>query len=795
MDDLTLWQQIQNLSLREKASLCSGFDFWTTKEIPEKNIPSLRMADGPHGLRYEDRTQVKKEGGNSRRATCFPTEVALACSFSPELTQKVGEAIAEECLHYGVGMILGPGVNIKRSPLGGRNFEYYSEDPLLAGELAAGFISGVQSKGVATSLKHYAANNQETYRMSIDAAVDDRALFDLYLKPFEIAVKKASPATVMASYNRVNGIYATENRRLLTQILRLEYGFTGAVLSDWGAVYNRAAGIAAGMDLEMPSSGGVNDYAIEQAVLNGTLPEDALDVACWNILKLVYRYTRQGKPNVECDFSKHHRLAVEALEQSAVLLKNEQLLPLQKEKSLAVIGEMAAKPRYQGGGSSLMNPMHLTSFLDAMETGGYPFEYATGYTGNETDDGLVQEAAELAANNDTVLLFLGLPDAYECEGYDREHLHLPENQLHLLDAIAEVNNKICVVLCCGSPVVTPWLDKIQALLCLHLGGEGLGEAAVALLYGQKNPSGKLAESWPLALEDTPCFSHFPMGPLQVTYEESVFVGYRHYDTHAVPVQFPFGYGLSYTKFRYDDLHLDSPYLTKEDSLTICFTVQNTGACAGTEIAQVYMAKKHSSLPQPAHELLAFSRVALLPGESRRVCIQVPYDACKRYCPARQYNAVESGYYEIQVGANCRDLSLQASFYAEGESFGDKQEDTSFHANYTGKISDNRPPTVGEYTDTTVLELMTGTFWGRFVKALARRISLLAMHFSTDPIANKKSVIQAADQLPFKNIVTNAFGIVSPAAAQALLELCNGQGSVFTFIKNLFKRQPYRKKRR
>lgn len=805
MDDKQLLALIKGLSLRQKARLCSGADGWHTEAIPEKGIPSLFMADGPHGLRVEDPKNAKQNGGASRPATCFPSEVALACSFSPTLTQQVGEAIAEECLAEGVGMILGPGVNIKRSPLGGRNFEYYSEDPLLAGEMAAGFINGAQEKGVGASLKHYAVNNQETYRMSINAAIDERALWDVYLKPFGIAVRKAQPATVMASYNRVNGQYATQHRRLLTQILRLAYGFNGAVVSDWGAVYDRPAGIEAGMDLEMPASGHVNDYAIEQAVKNGALSADALDTAVWNILRLVFRYAKTE--TAPCDYEAHHRLAVDAAAKSAVLLKNDGMLPLGRTAKIALIGEMAQKPRYQGGGSSVINPKNLVGLRQAMEQAGLPFRYAPGYAGGVTSSALLAEAEAAAKEAEAVVLVIGLPDSFECEGMDRRHLSLPEGHLRLLEAVAKQNENLCVVLCCGAPVATPWLKRCNALLLPHLAGEGVGEAVVKLLYGDENPAGKLAESWPLRLEDTPCAHHFPQGPNEVRYNESIYVGYRYYDTVSAEVRFPFGHGLSYSSFSYSGLRLSHEELGQSDTLRLHFTLTNTGERRGEEIAQAYLRHINPAAFQPAHELKAFGRFALEPGESREVSLEIKHKALGYWDTASKTHFVAEGEYEVQVGPSSRELPLAAVFRAKGgrpnpppaqlasAPYGQIKDNRfpgeEFAKIYGRPFLSNEKPRQGGYTDITPLGLMDESRVGRAVARLAVLVSRKTTVFSSDPEVNRKAADAMAKELPFKNLVLHTGGLLSPAAAQKLLDVCNKTGSLCGFVAALCRKKHYR----
>ncbi|MDL2252566.1 glycoside hydrolase family 3 C-terminal domain-containing protein [Ruminococcaceae bacterium OttesenSCG-928-I18] len=807
MDDKALWELIDSLSVREKACLCSGADSWTTKPMSAKGIPRLRMADGPHGLRYEDPEHEQENGGASRRATCFPTECALACSFSPELTRQVGRAVAEEALENGVGLVLGPGVNIKRSPLCGRNFEYYSEDPLLAGELAAGFIDGLQEKGVGASIKHYAANNQETLRMSINMAVDERALYEIYLRAFEIAVKKAQPATVMASYNRVNGSYATESRKLLTDILRLRFGFKGAVISDWGAVYNRPAGIAAGLDLEMPASGGMNDWEIEQAVARGELSETELDTACLNLLRLVFAYEKESAPAYYCDWEDHHALAVKALCKSAVLLKNEGQLPLRESASFAIIGEMAEKPRYQGGGSSFINPKKLVSFKEVLDEQGIDFLYTPGYRGTETNDALLLNAVAVAGKAEQVLLFLGLPDLYECEGYDRDHLRLPESQIRLLHAVQAANPNVCVVLSCGAPVEMPWLSKAKSLLLLYLGGEGVGEAAFRLLFGRENPCGKLPETWPDALEDTPSYHHFPMGPDEVSYNESLYVGYRYYDTADKEVLFPFGFGLSYTKFAYSNLALSSDTLRAGGGVKVGFLVKNVGEVAGEEIAQVYAAHMKTAVFRPVHELVGFARVALAPGEEKNVEILLPYEHFAFYDKTSGSMVVEEGVCEIGVGACSREIHLRTLLELEGIQahpepieaaegpYGDVEDNhfptANFAELYGARLSLNRTPSPGHYTPVTPLRQMKGSFWGRKLASFGLSVAKKHIHFSSDPAVNDKAIRQMVGDLPFKNLALQSQGRLSPAAAQALLALCNGKGSVARFVKAFVKKPPYR----
>ncbi len=622
-------------------------------------------------------------------------------------------------------------------------------------------------------------------------------------------MRKAQPDTVMASYNRVNGVYATQHRRLLTEILRLHFGFRGLVMSDWGAVYERPAALAAGMDLEMPYSGAPNTEAIVRAVETGALSEDDVDTAVWNVLRLVFARSRQGRPAPPCNWAAHHALAREAACQSAVLLKNEAagdgapMLPLSPgDGRVAVIGQMAEKPRYQGGGSSVINPTKLVSFLSAMKAAGHPFVYAPGYEGDTSGEAKTAAAVAAAKSCRRVVLFLGLPDAYECEGYDRSHLRLPETQLRLLRAVAEANPNLCVVLSCGGPVDTAWLPEARALLCLHLGGQAQGEAAVKLLYGEANPGGKLAETWPAALEDCPASTHFPMGPEEVSYNESIYVGYRYYDSAQKPVAFPFGYGLSYTKFAFSALELDKATLAEGESLGASFTVKNTGDRNGAEVAQLYLRRKVSAAHQPRQELVGFARVELAAGAAARVTVSVPWDHLAFYDEAAARRVVEAGEYELHVGASSRDLRLAAAFAAQGVQvtpkpgqgadgpYGQIKDNRfeDFDAIYGGRHLDNALPRKGRYTALTPLGLMDESPAGRTLLRLSRLIARHSIHFSTSREANQKAIRHTTHDLPFKNIVLNTSGIVGHRAAATLLELCNGRGGFFRFVGDLLARR-------
>lgn len=540
---------IQKMTLEEKASLCSGHDFWHSEGVPRVGIPSVMLTDGPHGIRK--RSEKKSEKGNSvlkgAPAICYPTASATACSWDIDLIYRMGQALGDECRREHVSVLLGPGVNIKRSPLCGRNFEYFSEDPLLAGEMAAAFINGVQSKGIGTSVKHYAANNQETRRMTVNAVVDERTLREIYLAPFEIAVKKAQPWTVMCAYNRLNGVYCAENKWLLTDVLRGDFGFKGIVVTDWGAENDRVEGLLAGQELEMPFSGGANDRAIAQAVRDGRIPEAFLDQVIDRLID-VAKKSEQALGDSAYDPAEHHALAREIAGQCMVLLKNDGgLLPLKKSKRVAVIGEMAKKPRYQGAGSSLINPIQLDCAYDTMVEAGIETDYAPGYSTDKknkiSDDVFVSEAVAKAKGADAALVFIGLTDEYETEGCDRRHMQLPPLHNRLVEEVSKVNPNTVVVLAGGAAVELPWADRVPAILHSHLCGQAGGSAAVDILFGDVNPCAKLAETYPMALSDVSSTPYFPGTPVSVEYREGLYVGYRYFDKADMAVRFPFGYDL------------------------------------------------------------------------------------------------------------------------------------------------------------------------------------------------------------------------------------------------------------
>lgn len=682
---------VQRMTLEEKAGMCSGLDFWHLKGVERLGIPSIMVTDGPHGLRKQDGSADHLGLTSSVPATCFPSAAGLASSWDKELARQVGVALGEECQAEDVAVLLGPGVNIKRSPLGGRNFEYFSEDPLLSTQMATGHIQGVQSQGVGTSLKHFAVNNQEERRMSIDAVVDERTLREIYLASFEGAVKDGQPWTVMCSYNKVNGTYAGENEWLLTDILKDEWGHEGLVVSDWGAVNERADALAAGLELEMPTSGGIGERKVIDAVESGQLSLDKLDRAVERLLTLIFNAVDQKQDGATYNKDEHHQLARKVAAESMVLLKNEEgILPLGREGEVALIGAFARKPRFQGGGSSHINPTKVDDIVEEMTQvagEGVTFSYAPGYRieADDVDETLMHEAVQAAQSADTAVVFVGLPDRYESEGYDRAHLRLPDNHIRLIEEIAKVQSRVVVVLSNGSPVEMPWLPQVQAVLEAYLGGQAVGGAIADLLYGEVNPSGKLAETFPAKLSHNPSYLNFPGEGDHVDYREGIFVGYRYYDKKELEPLFPFGYGLSYTTFEYADLKVDRTELTDQDEVNVQVRVTNTGDRAGKEIIQLYVSDVESTVIRPVRELKAFAKVALEPGESKVVSFTLNKRSFAYYNVNMKDWHVETGEFDIQVGSSSRDIHVHtrvnvestATFlptYTRNSTLGDIQRD-------------------------------------------------------------------------------------------------------------------------
>jgi len=661
---------LSEMTLEEKCALLSGVTNWNTTPIERLAIPSTNCADGPCGLRKEIPTKGANILGESIPATCFPLPVTLASSWDVEIEKRIGQALAEEAIDQGVQTVLGPGINIKRSSLCGRNFEYLSEDPLLAGKMATAFVKGVQSLGIGTSLKHFAVNSQEFRRMMISSEVDERTLREIYLPAFEMTVKEAQPYTIMCSYNRINGDFASDNKYLLTDILRNEWGFQGIVISDWGAVNDRVKGIKAGLGVEMPTSEGTYDRDVLEAVNNNQLDVKDLDRVVERNLTYIDKITENTKnraPSV-CDYDAHHLLARQAAASGIVLLKNEHhLLPVREGQTIAVIGRLAKKMRFEGNGSSLVNPRHLVNFTDVLDQEKIIYEYADGYSsGNELVASEFEEAARIAKEKDVVLVFIGLTEEYESEGFDRSHIELPPSHNDLISKLALINNNLIVVLSVGAPVRTPWISAANSVVNLYLGGEAVGEAAYDVLFGRTNPSGKLAETFPLSLEDNPASKHFRGGPKTVEYREGIYVGYRYFDKAKKDVLFPFGFGLSYTHFEYSNLKVSSSHI-RDGKATVTFDIKNTGAMDGAEVAQVYVRDVDSTIFREDKALKAFTKVFIKRGETVNVSLQLDARSWAFYNVLIHDWTIEAGHFDIMVGSSSRDIRLKENVYVEGNS--------------------------------------------------------------------------------------------------------------------------------
>lgn len=801
---------LKNLSLEEKAALCSGLTFWKTVPIENGDIPSVCMTDGPHGLRREMESMTTNVMKDSYPATCFPPAVSTASSWDPSLLEEMGEAIANEAHGLGVTTVLGPGVNIKRSPLCGRNFEYFSEDPFVAGRMGAAWVHGVQKNGVGVSLKHFCANNQEYLRMSIDSIIDERALREIYLPAFEHIVKTEQPSTVMCAYNRLNGTYLSDNKRMLTDVLRNEWGFKGIVMSDWGAVNNRIEGIRAGLDLEMPGNNGANDKVIVKAVKDGVLDEADLDKVALRMIKFAFECKARDKRNVKFDFDDHDALCAKIASQSAVLLKNEDsVLPLSSSQSVAVIGALAKRPRYQGSGSSHIHPVRTTSFLQAMDAAGQKYEYADGYTfkGDGYSPSLVKKAVETAKGKDVVLLFIGLTPQYESEGFDRKHMNMPDAHYILIEEIAKVNPNVVVVLSCGSPVALGNVEPhAKAILNMYLGGQAVGKATYDLVYGKVNPSGKLAETFPFNNGDNIVARYFPMGPRSVQYRESIYVGYRYFEAAHKPVMYPFGFGLSYTTFEYSDLKLSSSAIKEGEDLVVSFKIRNTGKVAGAEVAQVYVSDVKSSIFRPVKELKGFAKVKLAPGEEKEVSVTLDSRAFAYYNVLIKDWHIESGEFRILVGASSADIRLDASVDVTSANPGapipdyrtsapyyydltetNEQKRTipieQFAALYGASVMENKPYAKGEFDCNCSL--------GDVAVSPVGRLLLGFISFGTKLVAghseNRDMVVNTVAYMPLRSFMGFTGGILSSESVEGIVDMCNGKRGGFAHFCRGFRK--------
>lgn len=764
---------LQTLTLKEKIALCNGADFWHSKAMPEQGVPAITMSDGPHGVRYQSDAGDMLGVNRSQPATCFPTAVTSGATWDPDLLAAEGEAIGQEGLFYGVDVVLGPGVNIKRNPLCGRNFEYFSEDPCLAGAMGAAWVRGAQSTGIGTSLKHFAANNQEYKRFNGNSQVDERTLREIYLPAFETVVKQAQPETVMCSYPRINGVHASDNHWLLTDVLRREWGFQGMVVTDWGALCNRVKAMHAGCDLSMPGGSDYMEDWVEAAVQDGSLPESDVDACAARVIALALKsQTRsKGKP---FDREAHHALARRVAESGAVLLKNEDgILPLQAE-DVVLIGEMARTMRYQGSGSSHINPTRLISLCEAWPQA--PFEPGCDTKGNVTEESLAQAAAA-AKSAKVAVVCAGLPDLYESEGFDRETMAMPEGHVRLIETVAAANPNTVVVLFCGSAVETPWIDRVKAVLYMGLPGQAGGEAAAALLTGTANPGGKLTETWPLSYDQVPSRDTF--GQKVTRYKEGLYVGYRYYDTAGVPVRFPFGYGLSYTRFAYSDLTVENR--------TVRVAVTNIGDCPGAEVAQLYIAPPRTGPYRPAKELKSFARVYLTPGESRTV--DFPLDD-RSFAIWSDGWKVPAGTYTLLVGSSSEDIRLQQEIEVPGadlpapawqagswyETLQGLPTDDEFAALYGSPLQDDPPLEPGRFSmEDSIMEMKD--FSPLMMQAFRGTEATIAQGFGGKADYSNpdfRMMIMSGADAPLRAAVLSSGGSFPAAAAQGLLAAANGQ---------------------
>lgn len=794
---------VGKMTLEQKAKFVSGYDYWHLESDETLGLPQIMVTDGPNGLRKQNPDGDGVGLGNSYPATAFPNSATLSCSWDPALIEREGKALGEECLKERVSVLLGPGTNIKRAPTCGRNFEYFSEDPLLSGKCAAAWIKGIQSMGVGASLKHFACNSQEAFRMVIDEVVDERALRELYLTAFEIAVKEGKPWTIMNCYNKVNGVYGSEQVHLQQEIARKEWGFDGLFITDWGASVDRVPGLKAGTDLEMPSSGSYNEKKILAAVESGELPMDVLDAAVDNVIALI----EKSKPQLELvhDFDQpaHHALAQEVAEQSMQLLKNDDnILPLKKGAKVAIIGEMAKFPRYQGAGSSVVNPFQIDNAYWELGKRGLNFTYAKGYDKKKdvVDDALVAEAVRQAKEADVAVVFAGLTEEFEGEGYDRVDIRMPYCHNNLILEVAKANPNTVVVLSGGSVVEMPWINEVKGLLNAGLGGEAGGAAVARILLGEVNPSGKTTETYPIAHADNPTFGNYPGGPVSSEHRESVYLGYRYYDAAKKDVLFPFGFGLSYTTFEYSNLTLNKKTMQDTSTVTATFNVKNTGDVAGAEIAQLYVADKESTIFRPVQELKGFQKVWLEPGETKEVSITLDKRAFAFFNVNTNDWCVESGKFDILVGASSRDIKLQATLTVKAEAveipdyravapaYYDDVANISrddFAAIYGELPADKRDPNKPIDIYCCLNDAIDTKWGGRVCKLISGAMS----KFGSAENGDGKMIAAMALQIPIRNFIAMSMGVFSEEMAQGLLEILNDDKSSAKGLGKLLKGIP------
>lgn len=763
---------ISEMTLEEKITYCTGADFWQTKAMPRYGIPAIKMSDGPHGVRCQEDDGDMLGINQSLPATCFPTAVTACSTWNPELYGAEGEAIGREALAYGVSVVLGPGCNIKRNPLGGRNFEYLSEDPYLAGKMASSFVRCQQSTGAASCLKHFAANNQEYKRQNGDSRVDERTMREIYLPAFEMAVKEAKPGTVMCAYNKINGIHASDSKELLTDILRTEWGFDGMVVTDWGAMNDRVAAMKAGCDLNMPGGNKYMEKELMEAVHGGTLDETHIDACVERILRLVE--SRQNVKAGDVDFGAHHILALEVARQGAVLLKNEEsILPLSAD-DVVLIGHMAGEMRYQGSGSSHINPTKLVQLTDVLPN--VPWLACCDGTGRVTEEALAQ-ATEAAKQKRIAVVVAGLPDAYESEAFDRDSMALPEGHNRMIEAVAAANPNTVVVLLGGSPMELPWEDKVKAILYMGLPGQAGGQAMADLLTGSVNPSGKLSESWPISDDDV--VSKETFGQKNTEYREGIYVGYRYYDKAGKAVRYPFGHGLSYTSFAYSNLQVADR--------TVAVSVTNNGTVPGAEVVQLYIASPLDGLARPEKELKGFTRVELQPGESRTVSFELNDRSFAVWAGRWK---IPAGTYGILVGASSREIRLQTELTVRGEKIAVPEwQHGSWYETLEGTPTREAweklmgypvalvpEPKKGSFTmDSTCMEMRDSSFVMKIQYKVTENI--VAKSFGgkkdlSDPAY--RMMLTCATDCPMRSVVISSGGIMKESLAQGMLHMANGR---------------------
>ncbi len=784
---------IDKMTLEEKIKLCSGADYWNTEAFSEYGIPSIRVNDGPHGLRIQKNKKDNLGINESLPSTCFPTACMTGSSWDRELIRVMGEALAEESIQEGTAVLLGPGINIKRNPLCGRNFEYFSEDPFLSGELGAAWINGIQGRGVGASLKHFAANSQENHRLCSDSIIDERSLREIYLAAFENAVKTAGPATVMCAYNLVNGTYCSDNKYLLTDILRGEWGFQGVVISDWGATNDRIAGFKAGMDLEMPGSKGYFDKAVASAVKAGDLSEQCIDQCVDRLLSLIFTCSKnlKAKSNNKYNIEKHHELARKIAGESAVLLKNDKgILPLDISRKTVIIGELAQKLRYQGTGSSRITPHRISNVLDGFDEHNISYNYYKDY----------DESVKTA---DYVIIAVGLTDDFESEGFDRNNMELPESHIKLIDTVAEVNQNIIILLFGGSPVTMPWIEKAKAVLNMYLPGQAGGLAVADILTGKVNPSGKLAETYPLRYEDVISSDTYGINPKQVLYKESLYVGYRYYEKAGKDVLFPFGFGLSYTEFTYSDISVTG----EAPDITVGCKIKNTGKLPGAEIVQLYVGKPQTGIFAPNKELKDFEKVYLQPGEDKEIKFELNNRSFSYYDIDKKTWIVQNGQYSIKIGASSKDIRLEGTVKfnkttgPEGTAqlqISEQKQQLQWYYKPEGVPSMEAFEALSGYQILPVTKKKIGDFdltctisemmESRFIRLVYKVIELLmgrkngGIDYSNP---NFKMMMESAVSTPIKNLILMGDGLLTPGLAKFLVLTANGHfvRGILTIMKN------------